>query len=63
MEPMLNLQSSSTLEEAEAWWVVPLALVAFFGGALGWCKAVCGWNNVQSCETSYWKLQVKAVCK
>lgn len=61
--PVLNMQESNSLEEAEAWFVVPLAVVALFGGAWAWCKAVCGWNNVKSCETAYWKLQVKAVCK
>ncbi|MEW1724228.1 hypothetical protein [Streptomyces sp. NPDC093109] len=51
------------IEENEAWFVVPIAVVAAFGGALLWCKAVCGWNNVKSCETNYWKLQVRADCK
>ncbi|HEV2069321.1 MAG TPA: hypothetical protein VGR26_05975 [Acidimicrobiales bacterium] len=61
--PSLDMPASLTLEENEAWWVVPLGVAALFGGAWGWCKAVCGWNNVRSCETNYWKLQVKAVCK
>ncbi len=32
-----------------------------FGGAWAYCKAVCGWNNVRECSTSW--LQVKAVCR
>lgn len=32
-----------------------------FGGAWAFCLAVCGWGNIQSCETSW--LKVKATCK
>lgn len=41
---------------AAAGWV---ALI--FGSAFAYCKAMCGWNNVKSCSTSW--LQVKATCK
>lgn len=32
-----------------------------FGSAYAWCQAMCGWQNVDSCETGW--LEVKAVCK
>jgi hypothetical protein len=61
--PVLGLDSTTSLEEAEAWWVVPLAVVAAFGGAWAWCKSVCGKRGVKACETEYWKLRVKATCR
>lgn len=61
--PQVDGLDVSSLDENEAWFTIPLAVAALFGGAWAWCKAVCGWNNVRSCETNYWKLQVKAVCK
>jgi hypothetical protein len=61
--PVLTTSALSSVEEAEAWWVVPLAIVAAFGGAWAWCKSMCGSRGVRSCSTSYWKMQVKAVCR
>ena len=62
-KPEIQFGQLATLEENEAWWLVPIAVVAAFGGAWAWCKAVCGSRGVSSCETEYWKLRVKAVCR
>jgi hypothetical protein len=36
-------------------------VLLIFGSAWAYCKAVCGWNGVKQCSTSW--LKVNAVCK
>jgi hypothetical protein len=53
--PVVETNDAPVFVAAAGW----VALV--FGSAFLWCRAVCGWNNVKSCSTSW--LQVKATCK
>lgn len=53
-----------SLEEAEAWWVIPIYLVGIYGGAWAWCKLMClGNGGVKNCKTSWWRGQVEVTCK
>ena len=61
--PQLTIHSDDTvLTENDAVFVAAIGwVVLVFGGAWAYCKAMCGWNGVQSCSTSW--LKVTAVCK
>ena len=62
--PAVELNEISSYEENQfAWFVIPIAMIAWFGGMWAWCKLMC-WDNggVKSCETQ-WVVNVKAVCK
>ena len=62
-KPALSALDDVVFEENE----VPVFIAAIgwvllvFGSAWAYCKAVCGWRGVRSCETSW--LRVKAVCR
>ena len=63
-KPAVNIGAIELREENQpAWFVVPVAMVAWFGGMWAWCKAMC-WGNggVKSCSTQY-VVNVKVVCK
>ena len=62
--PVVRLESVESHEENQpAWFVIPLAMVAWFGGMWAWCKLMCvGNGGVKSCSTQY-VVNVKAVCK
>ena len=62
--PVVRLEAVESHEENQpAWFVVPIAMVAWFGGMWAWCKLMCLNNGgVKSCETQY-VVNVKAVCK
>lgn len=55
---------SVVLEENElAWFVIPIGMLAWFGGMWAWCKTMCRNNGgVKSCSSSY-AVNVKVVCK
>lgn len=61
--PQLAIYSNdNVLTENDAVFVAAIGwVVLVFGGAWAYCKAMCGWNGVKSCSTSW--LQVTAVCK
>jgi hypothetical protein len=63
VEPVVALPRYDVYEENEVPVIVAAAgwVVLVFGGAWAFCKAVCGWNNVKSCSTSW--LTVTATCK
>lgn len=60
--PALVGTQTVALEEHEAWWTVPLAIAALWGGSWAWCKAMClGNGGVKSCKNSWWRVSV--TCK
>ncbi len=62
-KPMIAASPDVVFEENEVPVFVAAAgwVLLVFGSAWAYCKATCGWDNVQECQTSW--LEVKAVCK
>lgn len=62
-KPVIDVVPQAGHEENQAWFVVPLGIAAYFGGAALWCKYVCKGNGgVKSCKAHY-VVNIKAVCR
>lgn len=63
LAPTVQVAAHEGYEENQVWFVVPIGIVAYFGGAALWCKYVCRNNGgVKSCSAHY-VVNIKAVCK
>jgi hypothetical protein len=61
--PTVDVVPPAALQENQAWFVVPIGIAAYFGGAALWCKYVCRGNGgVKSCAAHY-VVNIKAVCR
>lgn len=62
-KPTVDVVPTTTHQENQAWFVVPLGVAAYFGGSALWCKYVCRNNGgVKSCSAHY-VVNIKAVCR